>query len=216
MSSDAAPRLGTTPPTTPPDDMTAATAAGVTGLVSARQPQTRTATWSPVGMGRMGDEPHSGDEHGPGRPSGPVAEAQTDAHVPDSEIAIIVQREFAVTVRASAARVAQPLAEAIGRVLQALVTPGGPRCRIEATSRNADLPSLVIECPTGDARTLDTLMRCLESIVGAALRAKVVTRDGTRARIRTWVGAWIEPERPTPHPRPLRPRVRPSAPPAAA
>ena len=196
MSTHTAPRLGFPPPATPPEETTAATTTGVIGLVSARQPRTRTA----------------GHTRGPARPARSLTDARADAQRPGSEIAIVVQREFAVTVRAAAVRAAQPLAEAIGRVLQALVTPGGPRCRIEATSRSADLPFLVIECPTGDAQTLDTLMRCLESIVGAALRAKVVIHEGARARIRTWVGAWIEPERPIPRPR----AVQASAPPAAA
>jgi hypothetical protein len=224
MSSHAGPHLGATLSTTPPGDMTAATTARVIDLAHVRQTRTHGSTRSSPGLGQVdGDlegmssrHRSTSHEHASARRSGSVTAVQADAHRPDSEIAIVVQRDFAITVRAAAVRTAQPLAEAIGRVLQALVTPNHDRCRIEATARGLEVPSLVIDCPTGDAQTLDTLLRCLESIVGAALRAKVVVHEGTRARIRTWVGAWIEPEAPTPHPRSDRSRVRASASPVMA
>ena len=136
------------------------------------------------------------------------------AHARRSQSVSVVRREFAITVRAPKRGAGHALAHAIARVLRALAVPDGDRCHIEATAGGLKLPSLKIDFRAGSAQTLDTLLRSLESIIGAALRAKVVVFEGTHPRIRTWAGAWIEPERPSPHMRPAP--TGPSLPPLAA
>ena len=145
------------------------------------------------------------------RPQTPALAAAAHAR---SQSVSVVRREFAITVRAPKRGAGQALAHAIARVLRALAVPDGDRCHIEATACGLKLPSLKIDFRAGSAQTLDTLLRSLESIVGAALRAKVVVFEGTHAQIRTWAGAWIEPERPSPHMRPAP--TGPSLPPLAA
>jgi hypothetical protein len=113
---------------------------------------------------------------------------------PAVHAAMVVDREYAITVRTSALADAQDLAQAIERVVPALIAPGQRRCRIEATGRDRDLPAIMVECAAGDAQTLDTLLRSLESITGTALRAKVIIHGADRPYIRNWVGTWIDRE----------------------
>jgi len=106
--------------------------------------------------------------------------------------AMLVDREYAITVRTSSLADAQELAQAIERVVPALIAPANRRCRIEATARQGELPAIMVECAAGDAQTLDTLLRSLESITGTALRAKVIIHGADRPYVRNWVGTWID------------------------
>jgi hypothetical protein len=106
--------------------------------------------------------------------------------------AILVDREYAITVRTASLADAKELAEAIERVVPALIAPGQRRCRIEATARQGGLPAIMVECAADDAQALDTLLRSLESITGTALRAKVIIHGADRPYVRTWVGTWID------------------------
>lgn len=108
--------------------------------------------------------------------------------------AMLVARDYAITVRTASLTDAKELAEAIERVVPALIAPGQRRCRIEATARQGGLPAIMVECADDDARALDTLLRSLESITGTALRAKVIIHGVDRPYVRTWVGTWIDRE----------------------
>ncbi len=108
--------------------------------------------------------------------------------------AMLVDREYAITVRTSSLVDAQELAQAIERVVPALIAPGHRRCRIEATARQGALPAIMVECAAGDSQALDTLLRSLESITGTALRAKVIIHGADGPYVRTWVGTWIDRE----------------------
>jgi len=66
--------------------------------------------------------------------------------------------------------------------------------RHEPRGRDGALPAIMVECAAGDLRTLDTLLRSLESITGARLRAKVIIHGAERPYVRTWAGIWIERE----------------------
>jgi hypothetical protein len=108
--------------------------------------------------------------------------------------AMLVDREYAITVRTTSLVGAQELAQAIERVVPALIAPGFRRCRIEACARDGELPMIMVECAAGDARALDTLLRSLESITGTRLRAKVIIHGADRPYVRNWVGTWIDRE----------------------
>jgi len=118
---------------------------------------------------------------------------------PPVHAAMLVDREYAITVRTSSVADAQELAQAIERVVPALIAPGFRRCRIEARARDGELPMLMVECAAADAQALDTLLRSLESITGTPLRAKVIIHGADRPYVRNWVGTWIDRE----------PRLRP-------
>jgi hypothetical protein len=113
---------------------------------------------------------------------------------PPLHAAMLVDREYAITVRTASLADAQELAQAIERVVPALIAPGFRRCRIEARARDAELPKIMVECAAGDARALDTLLRSLESITGTRLRAKVIVHDADRPFVRNWAGTWIDRE----------------------
>jgi len=113
---------------------------------------------------------------------------------PAVHAAMLVDREYAITVRTAALSDAQELAHAIERVVPALIAPGFRRCRIEARARDAELPMIMVECAAGDAQALDTLLRSLESITGTHLRAKVIVHGADRPCVRNWVGTWIDRE----------------------
>jgi hypothetical protein len=97
-------------------------------------------------------------------------------------------------VRTASLADAKELAEAIERVVPALIAPGQRRCRIEAMACQSGLPAIMVECAADDAQALDTLLRSLESITGTALRAKVIIHGADRPYVRTWVGTWIDRE----------------------
>jgi hypothetical protein len=111
---------------------------------------------------------------------------------PPVHAAMLVDREYAITVRTTSLAGAQELALAIERVVPALIAPGFRRCRIEARAREGELPLIMVECAAGDAQALDTLLRSLESITGTLLRAKVIVHGADRPYVRNWVGTWID------------------------
>lgn len=111
---------------------------------------------------------------------------------PPGHAAMLVDREYAITVRTASLTGAQELAQAIERVVPALIAPGFRRCRIEARARDAELPMIMVECAAGDAQALDTLLRSLESITGTRLRAKVIVHGADRPDVRNWVDTWID------------------------
>ena len=214
MSTTGSSRLGSTPPQSPVDEQAVATPAQVFDIARARRSQTtprlahvrpthpQRTTWSPVRAAA------ASGHHARTTP--------TAARRPESQTAFVVQRAFAITVRGPSLANAQTLAQAIERVLPALLAPSRQRCHIEATVRGEEIPTVVIDCPGADPQTLDTLMRSLESIAGVALRARLVLIDGARAHVRTWVGAWLEPFGHGPADRPGPPHGGPRISPAAA
>ena len=48
--------------------------------------------------------------------------------------------------------------------------------------------TIMVESSAGDPQTLDTVLRCLESIAGAPMRAKVIIHEPNRTHVRTWAG----------------------------
>lgn len=71
----------------------------------------------------------------------------------------------------------------------------------------------MVECAASDARTLDTLLRSLESITETPLRAKVIIHGVDRPYVRTWVGSFIDRD---PHGHPGQEATEPPFSPAAA
>jgi hypothetical protein len=108
--------------------------------------------------------------------------------------AMAVEREYAVTVKTTSPAAARRTVEAIVRMVPAVVGSGYHRCRIEATTQAPVPMSIMVESAAGDIQTLDTLLRCLESIAGSPLRAKVIIHEADRTHVRTWSGAWVEPD----------------------
>jgi hypothetical protein len=151
-----------------------------------------------------------------GRAADPSDAPETRAYRPGSQRAFVVAADFAVTTRAATLGDAEALARAAARVLPALMSGDGPRCHIDARGRGGRLPTLMIDCQAGGVQHLDTLLRCLESISGVPLRAKIVIHDGARPTIRNWVGSWIDPITPLPTRRPGGRRGGPGVSPAAA
>jgi hypothetical protein len=127
--------------------------------------------------------------------------------------AIAVERDYAITVRTPSLATARHTVEAIGRMIPAVVSAGHHRCRIEAVAQAETPMTIMVESAAGDPQTLDTVLRCLESIAGAPLRATVIIHEPNRTHVRTWAGTWVEPE-----PRGRRTGGAPDAPlaPAAA
>lgn len=113
---------------------------------------------------------------------------------PPVHAAMLVDRDYAITVRTASMTDAQDLAQAIERMVPALITPGFRRCRIEARGRDESLPMIMVECAAADAQALDTLLRSLESITKTRLRAKVIVHGADRPYVRNWVGTWVERE----------------------
>ena len=131
---------------------------------------------------------------------------------PPVHAAMLVDREYAITVRTTSITDAQELAQAIERVVPALIAPGFRRCRIEARARDGELPMLMVECAAADAQALDTLLRSLESITDTPLRAKIIIHGSDRPYVRNWVGTWIDREpRLTPDPGLAGPPISPAA-----
>lgn len=191
---DARTDHGSTPPRTTDTEPTAPT---VVNLADARDARGRRARWSPFRRSAAPDEQRRPDEGASAR----AARWRT---------AFILERDFAVTVRAADLARAEALALAAGRVVPALLVGDGPHCHIRASGRDSSLPSLMVEGPGTDLQSIDTLLRCLESIAGTALRAKVVLDEGGHQRMRTWVGGWIDPEDPAPG-RQAPPHLSPAA-----
>jgi hypothetical protein len=107
--------------------------------------------------------------------------------------AMAVEREYAVTVKTTSMAAARDTVEAITRMVPAVVGSGYHRCRIEATAQGTTPMSIMVESAAGDQQTIDTVLRCLESIAAAPLRAKVIIHEADRTHVRTWAGAWVEP-----------------------
>jgi hypothetical protein len=108
--------------------------------------------------------------------------------------AMAVERDYAVTVRTTSLATARHTVEAIGRMIPAVVSPGPHRCRIEAIGQGPETMALMVESAASDPQTLDTVLRCLESITGAPVRAKVIIHEPHRTHVRTWAGDWVEPD----------------------
>jgi len=108
--------------------------------------------------------------------------------------AMAVERDYAVTVKTTSTAIARQTVEAIVRMVPAVVGSGYHRCRIEATAQGSTPMAIMVESAAGDIQTLDTLLRCLESIAGVPLRAKVIIHEADRTHVRTWSGSWVEPE----------------------
>ena len=124
--------------------------------------------------------------------------------------AMVVERDYAVTVRAGSLATARHTVEAIGRMIPAVVASGPHRCRIEAVAQGEEPMSIMVESAAADSQTLDTVLRCLESIAGGTIRAKVIIHEPQRTHVRTWAGSWVEPGptgrgAPSPHDAPLSP-----------
>ena len=113
---------------------------------------------------------------------------------PAMHAALAVERDYAITVRSESLATARHTVEAIGRMIPAVVSPGQHRCRIEAVAQGETPMAIMVESAAGDPQTLDTVLRCLESIAGAPLRAKVIIHEPNRTHVRTWAGMWVEPE----------------------
>lgn len=123
-----------------------------------------------------------------------TVERVTGTPRPPLHAALAVERDYAITVRAASLATARHTVEAIGRMIPAVVTPGQHRCRIEAVAQGEAPMAIMVESSAGDPQTLDTVLRCLESIAGTPMRAKVIIHEPNRTRVRTWAGTWVEPE----------------------
>ncbi len=122
-----------------------------------------------------------------------TVERVTGSTRPVMHAALAVERDYAITVRSESLATARHTVEAIGRMIPAVVIPGQHRCRIEAVAQGGTPMAIMVESAAGDPQTLDTVLRCLESIAGAPLRAKVIIHEPNRTHVRTWAGTWVEP-----------------------
>jgi len=123
-----------------------------------------------------------------------TVERVTGSTRPPVHAALAIERDYAITVRTESLATARHAVEAIGRMIPAVVTPGQHRCRIEASAQGETPMTIMVESAAGNPQTLDTVLRCLESIAGAPLRAKVIIHEPNRTHVRTWAGTWVEPE----------------------